>query len=222
MIALINGSKRTGSTLVYQLTKDICEAHSKCYTTPYDEIDEAIDYGALHYVCKIHDIFPPIHKEYFRVIATIRNIYDSVYSSMKMWPVQYEGLEGKELEAKVIGEVKYYKEYQKHLYRYYHNSNNLCLILHYEHIYNDNVHAINSICKFLNIDLDGQARKMIALYNSIDTVRQRTGSVRDPNEIAFDNFRKGHISENGGYPGYGKHQLNPHIKKIIEKELNND
>ena len=217
MVVIVNGLFRTGSTLVFQLVKELLNVKGVCYDLPISEIDKQENYTE-NYVIKNHGYFPKVQRNYFKIVLTIRNVYDSIFSSMKVWPEKFE----KDRESEIRLMVQNYKNFLNEYMLFESENPGQCLLISYEHFYNDNVHLINSLCKFLNLDISGDARAIIANYNSIESIKEKIGEGVDPKQIAYGQFRKGHISDYNGLPGYGKAYMQENLKKIIYDELKND
>lgn len=222
MITIINGPYRTGSTVIYQMTRDLLIAHNPDAFCNFDALNsfENMELTKVHnYLAKNHLFFPTdeqFEEHNIKLIGTSRNLYDVVYSHLFMYGFTLDA-PVERLKFTINNLFDKHRQFRDKWFECYHKYPQSCLLFQYEDFYEDNFNTISRIQRFLGIDVDDAKLSRIANDCSVSNIKKIVGDKPIKEEIAYVQFRKGHIGPSRGLPYIAFEKLPDNLKQAVDE-----
>lgn len=215
MIVIATGNYRTGSTLAYNIARELCNEYVKNFEViQYGYTNEELidlvhkDTSTRVYILKSHDYLPEKDFPDLKCIHTTRNMLDAVASSIV--------LKNTELTTEVCDSIKHQHERDVLVQSYVNRKYECIRHFKYEDFYGNLRKFILDIASYLGFMItDGFLEFLIAEYD-VTKIKETYSHFEAEHDLTRW-FRPNHVSYYNGMPGFYKEILTQEqIDKIQE------
>jgi hypothetical protein len=201
------GNYRTGSTLVFNLAREMCFEYGKDFEViqfgySTEEIADLVRHGGEDrklFVLKSHEYVPEKDFPKLKCLHTTRNFLDAFASSVV--------LKGTELNDETLSSLKHQKDRDRKMAGLSIGYKFQCVkIFKYEDFYSNTDRLIDDIAEYLGFKVTKWFKGHLLDEYNVNRVREEYQDFREEHDLVKW-FRPNHVSYYNGQPGYYKNIL---------------